>query len=270
MTKQTDPAMLAIDRLALKNTILGGLPNQAFELIDRVAHDSGNLRERWNNRLVLEKTTLSEAYANGRLEIVLYGKALIVGDELSYAICISKCSAVSDNGSSDIGVETVNRNERDCRQDEVMFVVVVEGMEGPKRLVNSVGRPYFIKNQRLGTGEGLLYRRERGAQPFGSIGYEVLPVFPHWEMQFGLGIMRPRNTRAEVVQGPSEVVYGITDAKRDHLRNWFQRAVNQAKAGCLSIWGDEIRLNFDSVPFSAQRLGHGSDLINVAVGPLNF
>ena len=49
------------------------VPNEAFDRVERFQNDLRNLKERWDNRLVLERCSLAELYLNGRLEVVLHG-----------------------------------------------------------------------------------------------------------------------------------------------------------------------------------------------------
>lgn len=254
---------------ALFQDQLGGIADQCFEFVERTCNDASDLRERWNNRIVLERSSLSELYLDGRIEILIYGEWGTGADQVDWFCRISPCAAVSHNRAPNAGVEPGHHGECDRGQDEVVFVVVVEGMEGPKRFVLSVGRTYLVEKKVCRSGEGGLYRLQIvNGRTAG--GYKVFPFLSHGKVPVGLPLDGFSNAGSQMIKGSPEIVNGVSNDERGHFRDWFQRAISQSEPGWLRIGRGDIGLNVDAMPFPGQGHRFGNQLINVAVGPLNL
>jgi hypothetical protein len=150
-----------------------------------------------------------------------------------------------------------------------MFVVVVEGVERPKMLVRSIGRPYLVKKQVHRSGEGGLYRFElRNGRA--TIGYKIIPFLPHGKVSLDGPRHRSHNTAGEVIERPPQVVDGISDDQRQEFRDWFRGAISQCKPGWLRLGRFNVRLDPNRMPILAQGAGASDKLVNVLIGPLNL
>lgn len=248
---------------------LGGLANKTFELIERVGDDSGNLRKRWDNRLVLERSSLSELYVNGRIEIVIYGDWGGGKNNIHWLCCISAHPTVLDDASSKSSVDICYAGDCNSRQDEVVLVVVVEDVKGPKRLVRSVGRTYLIENKIYRTEEGGLYRLQvlNGRS---VLGYKVFPFLPHRKMSRGFPLTGVSDSGSQMIEGTPKIVNSVSNDESNHFRDWFKREVSQREPGWLCVGRNDVALDSNAIPFFGQRGRFGDQFVNVAIGPLNL
>lgn len=242
--------------------------NQNFERIKRFRNQIGNLNERWNNRLSLKGRSLAEAYVNGYCGIVLYCDGL-VGSAGESSDPVWACSVVAEQVSSGgisgpIYIDASNVGNGDGRDQEVVFVVVVEVIEPPKRFVKSILRPYLVEKRLLSTRDGALYQvQDRG-------GFEIFPFGMNGEMFLRAGFNSPANSGCDVIERGSEVVNCIPDHDRQNFRNWFQRLVVDINSGFLRVGKDRAFVARDDIEVAREGFGQRPQLINVAIGPFNL
>lgn len=234
---------------------------------ERLVHEFRNLRERWDNRLVLERTSLAELYINGRVEVVVHGDWPGASQDYHWACRIRACATVSQDAAPGGDVDVTDIGKGDGWQDQVVLVVVVEGIEGPERFVRSVFRPHLFEKKVFGVGEGLLYRREIG------MGYEVFPFGGHWEEgSFAIGRKPSADDHiGKMVQCGAEIVNGITDDEAERLWDWLFGPIGKLKLGRIKV--DDRAGNFSDpqlVKLGVNRCGSPYQFIDVAVGPLNL
>lgn len=248
---------------------LGLVPDQCFKFVESVGNDATDLRERWDNRVVLERSSVAELYINGRIEILIYGEWSIGSNNFEWLCRVKVGVDVADGVAATSKINPPDTSYGDCRDDEVMFVVIAEGVEGPKRLIRSIGRTYLIEKKVCRTGEGCLYRLEvANGRPTG--GYKVFPIGPHGEVPFRLPCYGLPYASGQVVQRPAKVVDSIADDERKKFRDWFKWAVLQNVTGRMNLGRSGVQLNLKAVPFSEQRACQRDHFVNVAIGPLNF
>lgn len=260
MTKQPHGVKDADDRPVLAGE-LDGLVNQALELVDCFGNESCDLRQRWNDRIVLERSSLAELYIDGRIELVLYGD-WIGGVQNHEWVC--RIVAETGGGTSDKRARCESATDPgDCNygQDQIVLVVIVEVVESPKRFIRSILRANLIEKHVLGSGDGLLYRRESGG------GYKTFPFWSDWEKRLRIRIDRPNNTRGKMIQSGAQVVHHVPNNERENFRNWVDRHIPDTVA-LISARG--ARFNGNGVEVFGQGLAMGAQFVNVAVGPLNL
>lgn len=235
--------------------------NQALKGVERFSHDIADLHKRWDNRIVLERCSVAELYLNGRIDIALYGNGLAGFNDVNWLCRVSaEASERIEGAASD--VEPGDTGEGDCGDEQIVLVVVVEGVECPETFVRSVGRAQLIKKKFRSTREGLLYRRE-GL----GFGYEVLPVFPHREVDLSFGVDRANNRGCQMIECAPEIMNGITNHQRQQLWDWLRRLIIQCR---ITVNRTGVVVQYDRIEFRRQGLGDSSQLINVAIGPLNL
>ena len=280
MTKQNEPDRNAVRDRPVQCDALGSLLTKAFELADCVGADGCNLRERWNNRLVLERSSLAELYLDGRINIALYGDWC--SPEIEHGVATWLCS-VENLGviAERIGAETesleINASNRDVGDEEIMLVVIVESMKRPQMIVRAIARPYLIEKKVYGTGQGHLYRCEISTG-FPTSGYKVFPVLPHREMN--LASTSPwvavHNASGKVIQCAPKVVESVPYDQREDFRDRLDRAIlKPIETMNIRITDDRVVCtrtfnDLDAVKFGMQRGGQRDKFINVALGPLNL
>lgn len=245
----------------------GALIDQPHEGIDRFRDDLRDLKQRWDNRLILERVvSLSEAYLNGRLEVVLYGDWLVGDHEFQWACRVAANAEILNRVSGDLGVDPSHGNHGHGRNDQVVLVEVAEIVEQPDGLVQSVGRPYLFEKKFFGSGEGFLYRRQ------GCVVFEVFPFGMHGEVWLEAGRGAGSNDAArKVIQCGSQIVDRVTDDDCERLWDWLFGAVGKLKGAGLRLEGMAATpLNRDLVEAAIQGRGPAPKLIDVCVGPLNL
>src|SRR5262245_19063234 len=148
---------------------------ESFETLDRLKGEFGELVERFKNRVTLERCSWSEAYAQGRISLVLYfnwpnerlgGRKLLGGREPNVG---ARSALVFHFHSESMGL--VN-----CRQDQAMLVDTIKLRKLPQPKLTSVVRLYLVDNERCEGGEGRLYR-----SVMCGLRYYVLPRFADWQ-----------------------------------------------------------------------------------------
>ena len=252
---------------------LGSVVDQAFKLVDCVGDEFGNLRKRWNDRIVLERSSLAELYLNGRIEIVIYGKWGIGPNQSDWFCCVAADVPANNSVCADDAVEVVNASDVNSGNEQVVFVVVVEGVKSPQQIASSICRPYLIENKFRGAGEGLLYRLEglvSAAHFIPRLGYEVLPHFTHRVMDFSAGIAGSGDAGGQMVKSCSQIVDSISNCQRKNFCNWLSRAILAPKLGRFCIGRESVWYESNDIPPLVQGVGHEPQFFNVAVGPLNL
>lgn len=234
--------------------------------VEGVADKFRNLRQRWDNRLVLERCSLAELYINGRIEIVAYGDWAWGRNQYVWACRIKAEPAVDQLGASELGIDIVDATNGNGRDKIIVLVVVAEGMKLPKMFVRSVFRPYLIEKKFFRAGDGLLYRRET------SGGYEVLPFGTKREMDFRWrGDPGSDDSSSKMIKCAPEVAKRIADDACKHLWDVLFGPKGQFMMRRIQV---NDRLAFQAVgnlvQVPVERVGSLPQFVNVAVGPLNL
>ncbi len=240
-------------------------PEEAFECVQRLRDDLGHLRERWDNRLILEDSSLWESYFDGRAEIVLYGNWLVGADHINCAVRIPAHLTVFHSIGANPGVDICDCCDGDDRQEIVVFVVIAEACGGPEVEVRIPARLYVFKDKFCGVGEGLLYQRIMGG------GFKVFPFFRKREMEFFREGDDPGNCIHPVVERLPKIIHGVSDDWGKMICDWLFGPVGQVKTIRLS----QRRYRASgSIGNFIQVLGQGGRVadnsINVAIGPFNL
>lgn len=246
----------------------GELFNQTSENTDRLANEFGKLRERWDNRIVLEEVSLAEKYIDGRLGLLAYGYFGCVGKtkRRRFALGIEyQTHRAADEYRFAIqrNIEVGNGRFPSRWNDEVVLVDLVQRTEPIKVALPSNVRLYFLDNSRLGTGEGLLYRGNVGVR------YETFPFFVKGKLKYLLPRYiseRANDLDSHVVQRGAQIMDDISDDER----NWFWKKLlgNENEGECAI---PPIIISAKTVRFGGDKLVHdGFEFVDVAVGPLNL
>jgi hypothetical protein len=243
------------------------IADESLKPIERLRDHFRDLKQRWDNRLVLERCSLAELYLHGRLEVVIHGDWVWGFNEYTWACRIKAEAAITHFQSASTERDVPYFDDIDRRDKEVVFVVVVDGAETPKSFVRSIFRPYVFRKKFFKTGDGLLYRRETG------VGYEIFPFNGDGEMWFGPRIISENSDYAasEMVKRGPEVLDDITDDACKDFWDIMFGPVGKLVLGRVEVY-DRIATfpNVEFIESSIEGVGTGSNLINVSVGPLNL
>lgn len=248
-----------------------------FERIDDTRDKFCQLAKRWNNRLVLEGFSLSEAYAKGRIAILLVmqccfrsrlGFSRIANDAVNSTQTGEHEDCSGRGGRRVIFLILADADNhvvvfRDGRDQESMLVHSVKLVQR-QELVSSLLRCYDISNYRSESGIGSLYH----SVFTGS--YKVFPRLIEREISAGRVVFPARNNygTGEQVQGCAEIVNSVADNQRDFVGK--SRFVSYADCMALAsrsvilvgACGINIKLD-DSIEPCFK-------LLDVLVGPFNL
>jgi hypothetical protein len=163
------------------------------------------LVERFKNGLTLERRSWSEAYAQGRMSLVVYlnwpkeclgGRKPISGRKPK----VGALSALIFHFHSE-SMGLVN-----CRQNQAMLVDTIKLRKLPQPKLTSAVRLYVVDNERCEGGEGRFYRSVAWA-----LRYYVVPRFAEWQGD----PVHAGNGDDDVVESGSQIVNGIPDYQRN-------------------------------------------------------
>ncbi len=146
--------------------------DQCRERFDNFRSALRQSEERWNDRFLPERENLCEAYIKGRFEIAIHGNLAGTVVERHWLLRIKAAIPQTDAGLSiDNQIDLPNGGALRRYDKLVVLVDTVQQMQIVERAVPSLVRLDFFKDQRLGAGEGLLYRLYSGRT------YKVFPGF---------------------------------------------------------------------------------------------
>lgn len=250
---------------------LGGQASQEFfEGAERLRDDLREIRERWDNRLILEETPFAKGYFDGRFEIVLHGNRRVEADEINWFCPIPASAAVFKESVSRSDVDVIYSEDGDGRQNKVVFVDIVQIGDSPKIAIPVAVpvRLYRIPDKDCSVGHGLLYRN------VSTLGFKVFPFSRDWEgngsIVNGSRCLGDERGRAMVECG-SKVVNRIAYDQGKEIWEWLFGDVAQVKT--IGMRQDCFRagaLHSDFVKLTGQGGRVADKAINVAVGPFDL
>jgi hypothetical protein len=231
-----------------------------FKRCDRFRGRLRELKQRWDNRLILEREPWGEAYLAGRLSVVCYLQAI---GRLDGEVCTS-----AQHGNADIAkgvlalVYGANANHAPNVNDgneESVLVEVVKLRDFPKMEVPSFVRLYRVHDEVGKIGEGFLY-----ASQGPGVGYKLVPFFAYRERD--PIIVLPNGVEGNVVEGRSEVVDNISDDKWNLGWKRAERGYLQKMLPWFSLTVHPDCAEFRIEKCVKDRL----QIIDVAIGPLDL
>lgn len=250
--------------LVSKSLDVGG--NERIQRAKRLRDDLRHLRERWNNRLVLEDGTFGKGYIDGNSEVVIVcDNRLSSGNHYNLAVRIPAHAAVLNGICADKGAYTLDAHNGDVRQKIVVLVEVTKAGSGPQIQVRIPTRLYVFNNEIRKLGEGLPYRFVR----FG--GFKILPFSRKREMKIPTTASRAVNGIYPEIHRFPQIIHGITDNWREIFADKFLRTVSELKA--IRIDEDYYRSGrpiSNLVKIIGQRGRPLEQRVDVLVGPFDL
>lgn len=242
------------------------LADQLFELVDGVGEEFRHLRERWDNRLILEQVSLAEAYRRGDVELAIYFDWRTIGGDKIKGACriVAESASMELVGGDKAPSDKFDVGDDDRGSDEVVLVLDVERPDAPKFIPTIVLGTYLFENEVFGTGQGLLYRLEP------SRGYKVFPRFGDGEVWVGFSVFGADYAGSQVIQCSPKIVDRISDDEAQRLWDWLYGPVGQLPALSVRMGRSDLWLGFDREQVVAQRVCGSDQFVNVALGPLNL
>ena len=244
------------------------LGDQNLELTDNIFNQRPDIEKRWNDRFPVEGRSWAEGYIDGRLWVTLQGKWSIGTDRYKWFCRIVTGPAVPVSTSPDVGIQARDISDGDGGDDKVVFVVVVDPVKGPQRVVSRIDGPYLVEDKFFGAMQGSLHVRNSYSHSF--VAYEIIPIFADGEMRCSGRALRSNDAGGNVIQCAPKVVNCITNHERKEFWDWFQRLVCEIKSGRLHVGRDNVGFDPKIKPVLGDRLGFSDNLINVYAGPFGF
>src|SRR4051812_48220993 len=106
-----------------------GRDHKALEAVQRFRYGLGDLKQRWDNRIILERCSLAELYLNGRIEIVLHGDLTIAAEQYTWACRVKLDDKILNEAPGGPHIDGLNLGGQDGRNEKVVLVVLVEGVK---------------------------------------------------------------------------------------------------------------------------------------------
>lgn len=242
--------------------------DEFIQRVDGLRSDLRKIKERWDNRLILENSPFGELYINGRVEIVFYGDWGVGADKYHWFVSVPNNRTIFDRCSAGNCIDIGDACDRNDGQEITMLIMIAETCNRPEVKIRVPARLYICKDMICQLGENLLYR---------SIVPRGFKIFP-FVMKREIGLLRGRTTlngdngsSNPNVQGLSEIVNRVPHDATKVLRDWLFGPVGQLKTvrvrqqHCGPACFDPNLIEFS---------GEGGRLldkrINVAVGPLDL
>ena len=239
--------------------------NEDFERVQRLADDLRHVKERWDNRLVLENSPLWEGYFNGNFEIVLFGDtSKWSGVKGLWFVRVPAHLEAADRYVAKLDVLSLDLPKGDNGDEIIMFVLVAQAGGGPEVKVPIPARFYFFSNERRRIGEGLLYRCE------GLGCFKVFSFLRKGEVKLLGGANAERRSVHPKFKAFPKVVDGVA---RDCAKMLRDRLFGKV--------GDPITIRLSKERYAPTRHPQiiypagqdiliGDKLVNVALGPFDL
>ena len=116
-------------------------PDQSLECVRRFDDEIADIKKRWDDRFPVKGRSWAEGYLDGHLWITVEGNFACMGDNYSWFARITTSPAVEHGVSSEVGVNAFDVGYGDSRNSEIVFVVNVDGPEGPQLVASVVDGP---------------------------------------------------------------------------------------------------------------------------------
>jgi hypothetical protein len=229
---------------------------ESFEAFYRLKGEFAELVERFKNGIALERCSWSEAYAQGRLSLVMYFKwpEKRLGGRKPIADCEPGGKAVAALVFK-FCAEQMGLIGR--RQNQAMLVDTIKLGKLPQPKLTSMVRLYLVNDERREVRDGVFYR-----SVMCGLQYYVVPRFAHRQGH----PVNAGNCDHDVVERGSQVMNRISDNQRD--AGWKLCNADDLDALCAGV---EIILNGQSCEVRIQKGAVLFDkLVDVALGPLGF
>ena len=241
-------------------------PDEIFERVERLRDDLGHIKERWDNRLVLENSSLWECYLDGRAEIVLYGNWGWGLNELKWAIRVPACRAAFEGTAAAPGVDVIDLHDGDGWHEIIVFVEVAKAGCCPKMEVRVPARLYVFEDKFRSVGEGLLYSR------VGRGGFQVFPFFRKREVDISSGFAgHPDDGNHPVIERLPKIIHGVAYDRAKMICDRLFGPVGEAKTIRLSKGRNGVA---GAYVYGVEVFGEGGrvtdNMVNVAIGPFDL
>jgi hypothetical protein len=229
---------------------------ESLEAFDRLKGEFSELVERFKNRVTLERCSWSEAYAQGRLSLVVYFSwpTERLGARKSIAGSNPNVGALS---ALIFHFHPESMGFGDRRKDQAMLVDTIKLGKFPEVKSTSMVRLYLVKNELCKTGEGRLYR-----SVMCGLQYYIVPRFAD-----GQGDpVHAGNSDDDVVERGSQIMDSVPDYQRN--AGWELCNADDLDTLCSGL---EIVLDHRSCEVRLQKGAVLAEkLADVVLGPLSF
>lgn len=228
---------------------------ESLKALDRLNGEFAELAERFKDGFVLERCSWSEAYAEGRISLIMYfnwsreclvGRKALAGHKPTH----KTLAALIFNAHPG------SKGLVDRRNDQAMLVDTIKLGEFPQQKLTSLVRLYHVENELRELGHSRLYRSVMSGR------YYLVP-------RFGRGQRHPflaGYCDHDVIECGSQVMNDISDNERD---TGWELCHGDSLDALLSGLG--IVLNRQSCEVRIQKGAALTEkFVDVVLGPLGF
>ena len=231
-----------------------------FNYLDRMRDELRELKQRWDNRLILESLNPLEDYAQHRIAIALNFRA----GEVTYhgrffAGCDHK-SQVTERLTVAPRHDLHFHSSKDGNEQSV-FIGNIQCVEGIQSIIPSSIWLYILNNAREDIEADSLYYSTKS-------GYCFLPRFPNCEL--GMICRGATGQRDQficnMVQGGAQVVDRIANDQRNIIEDIVRYLQLQSRTSRLRVF-----LNTNMVDISLRKsVEYADELLDVLIGPFDL
>jgi len=244
----------------MKQSICSNKSKEGFtENLECFRRGFTHINQRWKNRLSRKEIILWEGYLNGDfcLLLIFDGGPKPHGISIAGKRYIGYLNSLFPVFKDGIG----NGSNIDSRDDEVVFVDLIEFGDGPQKVVASgiTMRLHIIEDEVLNFWEGGLYRRLSDGV------FEVFPSFVEREgSKSGFAGSAPES-HPDMIEGGPQIVNAIANNEGQGLaqRSEFMKVYNSTT---ISLYTDGKSVRYGS----NNLIKGGFKLVDVAIGPFNL
>jgi hypothetical protein len=244
----------------------GSPDERRLELSDDLADGLREIVKRWNDRLTPERLSISEAYRQGRVSLVLYLKCSgsIGSGDFNTTRRGDLKNEVTPDALAVIKAHSENTSDGHDRNQQFVFIDNVEFVEDGEGTIASDIRvwPHDVNDKRSDVGRptSVFWSPRDGS-------YHILPRFPEREPGVsGLSAVEGASGfPPEVVHRRVEIVNDVPDNQRGDARQSWGRDFERGFAGA------RIRLDPKAVEVTLGEGGESSmQILDVLVGPFDL
>lgn len=165
---------------------------------------------------VLESLSFVEEYRKGNLSLVFEMPAQLNRDVVGRLLSGAPCPAVDNSPVIVYYLDALNGGKLNDRQEQSVFVINVQDVNAPDRVITSLVRLYFIKNQLEKSGGGAVYFNPT-KRTFHLLSYRE-------DGEFGLIVNARRAELGQdshpcMIDSAMEIVDGISENQSDSVND---------------------------------------------------
>lgn len=230
---------------------------EALKRLDRLKGELREAGERFQNRIILERDFWPELYVHGRLSFIFYFKRTDACNCADASMRNIQSSEKYRHAVLVLHYQAGDAGDVKCRDNEFVFVDIVQLAQFPNTKLTSLIGLYFFENEVGEVGDGFFYRSVGG-----RFACHIVPFFAGRQINSVI----TGKLDNDIIKRASKVMNSVPDNERD--LGWIRGSQVDLNNLCS---GFRVFLNDHAVEVCLQEgRDNGYKLIDMAVGPLNL